>query len=152
MPRIAVLALSALLVPVLAFAGCGEDDPGTDAEFVTQLCEAKRDLDASLATAIQEASSQTDAAAALEELVEPLEDFVEAFKDASPPEDLEDWHGEAGDEMAAAVERFKDEKTLASLEGFGDSPVPDPPAEAKQRLRSAAEDIEACDGVAFLKP
>lgn len=152
MSRFAALVLPALLVPALALAGCGDDEPGTDAEFVAQLCEAKRDLDASLATAIQDASSQTDAAAALDELVEPLEDFVEAFKDSSPPGDLAEWHGEAGDEMETAVERFKDEKTLASLEGFGDSPVPDPPAEAKLRLRSAAEDIEACEGVAFLKP
>jgi hypothetical protein len=50
------------------------------------------------------------------------------------------------------VDKFKEEKTLASLEGFGDSPVPDPPAEAKARLRDAGKDVEICDGVAFLKP
>jgi hypothetical protein len=48
--------------------------------------------------------------------------------------------------------KFKEAKTLASLEGFGDSPVPNPPAADKQRLREAARNVDECDSVAFLKP
>jgi hypothetical protein len=148
--RFAALALAAILVPVAA--ACGDDKPGTEREFAVELCAATREFEASLSSALEQASTETDATKALEALTEPLEDFVKAFRDANPPEDLEDWHKEAGDQLDAVVERFKEEKTLASLEGFGDSPVPDPPAEAKQRLRGAAADAEECEGVAFLKP
>ncbi len=100
----------------------------------------------------QAASTQTDSGKAAGLLVEPLEKFVKAFKDSDPPDDLDEWHDEASDRLQATVDAFKKEQSLSALVGFSDSPIPDPPAEAKQRLRDAAEDVDACDGVAFLKP
>lgn|GEM_PF-4729254 len=150
MRTIACVALIALALA--GGAACGDDEPATDRDFVAELCAATRTLEERLAPAIAAASEETDPARALEALVGPLEEFVDAFREADPPEDLEEWHRDAGRELEEAVEHFKDEKSLAALEGFGDSPVPDPPAEAKARLRSAARDVEECDGVAFLKP
>ena len=145
-----------IAAPVVAgsflLAGCGGDSAGSDEDFVKDLCDASTQLETDLDTAIADASSQTDPEKAIEALVPPLEDFVEAFKDANPPEDLEDWHETASDQLETEVEEFKEAKSLEELEGFGDSPVPDPPAEAKSRLRTAAEDVEECEGVTFMKP
>lgn len=140
----------ALLVPALA-AGCGGDS-GNDESFVRDLCEASSQLTADLDTALKSASSQTDAGKAVEAFVAPLERYVDSFKDADPPKDLEAWHKSASDQLAGVVANFKETKTLSALEGFSDSPVPDPPAEAKQRLRAAAAEVEECNGVTFLKP
>ena len=133
-------------------SACGGGGSSTDEEFVTELCDATVQLKTDFAAAVKDASGQTDSGKAVERLIPPLEAFVKAFDDAKPPKDLKEWHSAATDQLQAAVEKFKTEKTLASLEGFGDSPVPDPPADAKQRLRAAAENITACEGVAFLKP
>ena len=145
-----------MAAPIVAasflLGGCGGDGAGSDEDFVKELCNASTQLETDLDAAIANASSQTDPEKAIEALVPPLEDFVEAFKDANPPEDLEDWHETASDQLEAEVVAFKEAKSLDELEGFGDSPVPDPPAEAKARLRTAAEDIEECDGVTFMKP
>ena len=139
------------LVAGSLLAGCGVDD-ASDEDFVRSLCDATNELEAGIEAAIEDASTQTDAQKGIELLVPPLEEFVKAFEDADPPKDLQDWHKAASAELNARVDKFKDAKTLASLEGFSDSPVPDPPAAAKQRLRDVAEDIQECTGVAFLKP
>ncbi len=146
------LALLGLFILPATLSACGGGGSSTDEEFVTELCSATAKLNTDFAAAVKDASGQTDSAKAVERLVPPLEAFVKAFDDAKPPKDLKDWHSAASKQLDSAVEKFKTEKTLASLEGFGDSPVPDPPADAKQRLRTAAENIKACDGVAFLKP
>jgi len=143
-------AATLVAVPVL-FVACSDDEP-SDENFVTQLCEASAELRTDLEAAIQAASTQTDSGKAVGLLVEPLEKFVKAFKDSDPPDDLDEWHDEASDRLQATVDAFKREQSLSALVGFSDSPIPDPPAEAKQRLRDAAEDVVACDGVAFLKP
>ena len=147
-----LMGATALLVVSLGFAACSGGDPATDEDFVQELCEATSQLDQQFAAAVAKASEQTDPNKAVEALVGPLEEFVRAFEDADPPKDLEDWHHSASKQLEDAVAKFKKEKALASLEGFGDSPVPDPPADAKARLREAGKKVAACDGVAFLKP
>ena len=150
-----VTRLSLLAIPVLSagalIAACGGDS-GNDESFVRDLCGASSELEAALDEAVASASSQTDASKAVQALVPPLEEFVDAFRDLNPPEDLEDWHRTAGTQLGDAVQKFKDANSLSALEGFGDSPVPDPPAAAKARLRTAAADVEECDGVTFFKP
>ncbi|MGE0601799.1 MAG: hypothetical protein AB7J35_20655 [Dehalococcoidia bacterium] len=152
MLRRARFSLVALMALPLVVSACGGGGDGSDKEFVTDLCDATTQLKTDFAAAVKDASGQTDSGKAVDRLIPPLEAFVKAFDDAKPPKDLKEWHNAASDQLAAAVEKFKTEKTLASLEGFGDSPVPDPPADAKARLREVAQNIDACDGVAFLKP
>lgn len=149
--RVTLLLTASLAVPFLS-ACFGGSDSGNDESFVRALCEAQTELSDGIDGALAAASSQTDPQKTIDLLIPPLETYVDAFEDASPPDDLEAWHDASADQLESAVERFKQERTLASLEGFGDSPVPDPPAVQKQRLREAAADVEECNGVAFLKP
>ena len=152
MQKRALLAISVTFA-IPAFAGClGGGGSGDDESFVRALCEAQTELSDGIDEAVAAAGSQTDPQKTIDLLIPPLEDYVGAFQDAKPADDMKEWHSAAGQQLEAAVERFKDERTLASLEGFGDSPVPDPPAVQKQRLRAAAIDVEECAGVAFLKP
>lgn len=152
MPNRVRIALLGLLVLPVAMAACGGGGDASDEAFVAQLCNATTQLKTDFTAAVKDASGQTDSGKAVERLIPPLEAFAKAFDDADPPKDLKDWHSAASKQLDAAVAKFKTEKTLASLEGFGDSPVPDPPADAKTRLRAAAENVDECDGVAFLKP
>ena len=138
-----------LLVPLTA---CSGDDSGNDEDFVKGLCEASTGLRDGVEEALGNARTSTDPNAAAQALVEPIEEFVDAFKDLNPPEDLEEWHDTASGQLEQAASNFREKKDLAALEGFADSPVPDPPAAAKSRLRVAAEDVQECNGVTFLKP
>lgn len=152
MQKRVILAVSVTFA-IPAFAGCfGGGGSGDDESFVRALCEAQTELRQGVDEAVAAAGSQTDPEKTVDLLIPPLDEYVSAFKDAKPAEDMEEWHSAASDQLEAAVQRFKDERTLASLEGFGDSPVPDPPVAQKQRLRDAAADVEECAGVAFLKP
>lgn len=136
--------------PAIA-AACGSDG-ASDESFAADLCKATSQFQASAEAAIKDASSQTDASKAIERLIPPLEAFVEAFKDADPPEDLDAWHDDAAKQLQASLEKFKSEKTLASLTGFNESARPEPPADARARLLAAAETVEECEGVTFLGP
>lgn len=149
--RILLVLISVLVIPSVT-ACFGDDGAGSDESFVRALCVAQTELSDGVDDAVAAAGSQTDPEKTIDLLIPPLEAYVDAFKDADPPEDLKDWHGTSGDQIEAAVEKFKEERTLASLEGFEDSPVPDPPAAAKARLREAATGVPECAGVAFLRP
>ncbi len=145
-----LLAISALAA--VSLVACSADGEASDEDFVRSLCEASSDLRTGVEDAVAGAASSTNPNAAVEALSEPIDDFASAFKDLDAPDDWKDWHGQASDEIGAAAKTFRESKDLADLEGFGDSPVPDPPADAKARLRGVAEDIEECTGVTFLRP
>ena len=151
MLRTSRLALALLAFVAMAAFGCGEED-ATDESFVRDLCGATTQLQSGLATALADSRTQTDPAKAVEVLVPPLDAFVKAFEDIRPPKDLDEWHESSTTQLRASVDKFETEKTLSSLEGFGDSPVPDLPAAAKLRLRETGDRIEECNGVAFLRP
>jgi hypothetical protein len=133
------------------FACSGEDD-GNDEDFVRGLCEASTELRNGVEQAIKDSSSSTDPNKAVESLAEPVDEFADDFGDLDPPQDLVDWHDDASDTLTAVAKDFRERKDIAALEGFNDSPVPDPPSAAKARLREAAEDIQECNGVTFFKP
>ena len=146
----ALTATILLSAPLLA--SCFGGGSGSDESFVRALCEAQTSLRRGVDAAIAGAATQTDPQRTVDLLIPPVEAYVKAFRDAKPADDMKEWHSAAGSQLQAAVGRFKSERTLASLEGFGDSPVPAPPAVQKQRLRTAARSVEECAGVAFLKP
>jgi hypothetical protein len=149
--RVAALVTTAILTAPL-LASCFGGGSGSDESFVRSLCKAQTELRQGVDAAIAGAATQTDPRRTVELLIPPVEAYVKAFRDAKPADDMKEWHSSASSQLQAAVDRFKSERTLASLEGFGDSPVPDPPAVQKQRLREAARNVEECNGVAFLKP
>ena len=133
------------------FPSCGGDS-GNDEGFVTDLCLAATDLRTGLEKAVKDAASSTDPNKAVEIIAVPIDAFVKSFSKADPPGDLKDWHKAASDELKRKAQDLHDSKSLSSLKGFEDSPVPDPPAAQKQRLRDKAANIQECNGVVFLKP
>ncbi len=146
------IALASMLMVPMVMSACRGGGESSDEDFVAELCQAVVRLNTDFEAAIKSASTETDPAKAVEKLIPPVEKFVDAFDDADPPKDLKDWHDSAVTRLEAAVAKFKKAKTLASLEGFGDSPVPNPAPAEKNRLREAAQNVTECDGVAFLKP
>ena len=145
-----VLGLGALAAST--FFACSGDEDGNDEDFVRGLCEASTELRNGVEQAIRDSSSSTDPNKAVESLAEPVDEFADDFGDLDPPGDLKDWHDDASDTLAATAKEFRERKDIAALEGFNDSPVPDPPTAAKARLRAAAEDVQECNGVTFFKP
>lgn len=143
---------AAVALAAVSLAACSGDDDGSDEEFVRDLCQASTELRNGIKEALENASTSTSPNAAAEALVKPLGVFVEAFDDLNPPKDLDDWHDSASDELEKTFEDFRTKKNLAALTGFADSPVPDPPVDAKSRLRAAAQDVPECSGVAFFRP
>lgn len=147
-----LLAVSVLAAIASAiFPSCGGDS-GNDEEFVTDLCVAATDLRTGLEKAVKDAASSTEPNKAVEIIAVPIDVFVKSFSEADPPGDLKDWHDAASNELKRKAQELHDSKSLSSLKGFEDSPVPDPPTAQKQRLRDAAADIRECNGVVFLKP
>lgn len=145
-----VVLLAALVAP--AAVSCGGGGDGNDKDFVTGLCEASSALRAGVEKAVKDGASSTEPGKAVELMVAPVDAFVKAFGDLNPPKDLKTWHKDATSQLEATAETFRKEKQLTALAAFNDSPVPDPPADAKVRLQAVAQDIPACQGVAFLKP
>ena len=144
------IALGAFALPMLV--ACSGDGDGNDEDFVRGLCEASSDLRSGVEQALKDASTSTDPNKAVELLAAPVDGFADDFEDLEPPKDLKDWHDDASGQLVDVAKNFRESKDLAALEGFNDSPVPDPPAEAKARLRGVAEDIAECNGVTFFKP
>ena len=140
------------ILAVSSFAACSGDGDGNDEDFVRGLCEASTELRNGVEQAIKNSSSSTDPNKAVESLAEPVDEFADDFDDLDPPEDLKDWHDDASEKLSAVAKDFRERKDIAALEGFNDSPVPDPPSAQKARLREAAEDIQQCNGVTFFKP
>lgn len=143
---------AAIVAAAMPLAACSGDDSGNDEDFTRGLCEASSGLRTGVEESLDNARTSTNPNAAAEALVEPIDDFVDDFKDLNPPDDLKDWHDDASAQLEAVAKDFRQRKDLAALQGFADSPVPDPPAAAKSRLRAAAEDIQECNGVTFFKP
>ncbi|WP_322796396.1 hypothetical protein [Tepidiforma sp.] len=126
-----------------ACGGGGGGGTGSDEEFVADVCKAgaqfQKDLEAAF-TKMASADSQEDAVKAV---AEPFEKFANAFKDANPPSDLKEWHKEASNSLDDAVAALK--KGNMDAEIFSsDTPFPDPPAGAAERLQKIAENNKDC--------
>lgn len=148
--RIAALLLVAALVGPAA-VGCGGGE-GNDEDFVKGLCEASTTLRTGIEKAVKDGATSTESGKVVELMAGPIDTFVKKFGDLDPPKDLKAWHKDATSQLEKTAETFRKEKQLSALATFNDSPVPDPPADAKVRLQGAAKNIPECKGVTFLKP
>lgn len=138
------VALGAMLL-----AGCGGGDggsgggTGSDEKFVADICKAGLNFTKALEDVFKDPAALADEEKALEKLADAFEDFANAFAKANPPSDLKDWHSEASKQLKDGVQQIKDGDVESGIFA-GDSPFPEPPAEAGDRLTKVAESNEDC--------
>jgi hypothetical protein len=143
------------VVPVLAgaalFGACGGDDDGgtgSDEDFVADLCEIMKNFSDDLDNLEEEAEGAEEFDEIAELLSGPIGDLADGFADLNPPEDLQDWHEEASEELDKLSDDL-DSGELTEEAMSGESPIPDPPEEAAERLSALAEDNEDCQDADF---
>ena len=90
----------------------------------------------------------TDEDKAIEAMVKPFENFANAIDDANPPKDLKDWHDQTVETLDDVVKKLKD-GDVEALSSFGDSPLPEPPADASERLQKIADKNKDCQDADF---
>ncbi len=132
-------------------AGCssgGSDEPGADASYTAELCEAMNDTNIELEKlAAKSANLGFEKLAA--GVAEILDDLADSLAEASPPGDLEEWNKDAVKAIRSAASNLTKSQKSASLDVLGDSPLPDPPAPVRARIDAAARDIPACRGLSL---
>lgn len=167
LPRRFLLALMPLLA--LIVAACGDDGASTDETYLRDLCTANRALEgAVLGGIIGNAldggdDSADDPDAMFAAFVEPLREWVEALRAATPPDDMAAFHTGALNAMDGLLALFADigegdeadgddaedegmDALFALFAGFGAlATIPDPPQEALDRLAEAVAGVSECD-------
>ncbi len=153
------IRLAAFLVPVLMaaalFAACGGGDgdgggTGSDEKFVADICKAGATFQEDLTKVFGELASADSEEEAVKLIAEPFETFAKAFKAAKPPADLKDWHSEASKSLDDAVKALKAGNTDAAI-FEQDSPFPEPPASAQERLQKIADGNPDCQEAALFE-
>jgi hypothetical protein len=140
----------------MVFAGCGGGDggsgggggTGSDEKFVSDICKAGLTFSKSLEDVFKDPAALADEEKALGKLADAFEDFSNAFAKANPPSDLKAWHSDASKQLKEGVKQIKS----GDLEGgifAGDSPFPEPPAAAGDRLSKVAESNKDCQDADF---
>lgn len=136
-------AFSSIAGTALLLAGCGGGSGGgggSDEAFIEDICAAGVEFFSAL-EGID--TQEADPAKALEAFAGPFEDFANAVEDADPPSDLEEWHTQAVASLNDIVAKLKD-GDIDALSNLGDSPFPEAPADAQERLDKIAADNEDC--------
>jgi len=151
------LILGLGVVPVLAgaalFGACSGDDDdekgtGSDEEFVADLCGIMKDFSDDLDGLEDDAEDVEDFDEIAKLLSGPIGDLADGFADLNPPADLKDWHEEASNELDKLADDL-DSGELTEEAMSGDSPIPDPPKDAADRLSKIAEDNQDCRDADF---
>lgn len=152
-----LIGLASVALGVIVFAACGggdDDDSGggggsgSDEAFVGGLCDAFLTFSTDLDKLFKDPSKLADEEDAAKAFAEPFADLAKAFDKLKPPKDLQDWHDEASDALNKVAKDLKagnaDSEVFAS-----DSPFPDPPKEAGDRLSKVAEKNKTCQEADF---
>jgi len=148
------VGIAPVVLGATLLSGCGGGGgDANDEDFVSDICGAFADFSEALEKVqsdpekLAEAASDPDKLSAL--FVEPYEDLANAFADANPPSDLEDWHEEASKAMKDQVQALKDGEDVDEI--FSGDPFPEAPSGPDERLSKVAENNEDCEeaGLAF---
>jgi hypothetical protein len=148
-------ALTAILLGGSLSAGCGGGSKspagggsGTDEEFVVGLCQGISKFAASMEKSL---AGPTPAdfgeafAQIFKAMVKPTQEFAADFAKLKPPPDLVEWHKKTSQQLSAAAKALKEGKLDdPALEGLSESPIPDMPAAAQQRLAPMAREAAGC--------
>jgi hypothetical protein len=149
------LLISSLAVLALPLAiACGDDDDdgaggsaGSDEDYVAAVCAAQRRFQDTLADLEEELGSDAEEDVVAEAIVEPMEQLVEDMRDADPPADVAERHGQLVDIFEATVDDIRETGTLAAFDTMEEPPPA--PAEVTARLDAIAADNEDCQEIGF---
>jgi hypothetical protein len=137
------LALGAVLGASLAFACGGGSDTGSDEEYVTDFCNMQREFSDSVRVAIQGTSGSAD----FNDIADTFDALADAFDDMKPPEDVQEWHDEASDQISSIAEQVKEDRDLGAVTSLERDPTTGVPESPRARLREIAADDPACNGL-----
>jgi hypothetical protein len=149
-----ILAGLFLAAPVAACGGgdskasTGGAGSSADTAYVTGLCQSFAAFSDSIEKSFSgpTPSDIGDAFAQLfKAMVQPTQQFSDAFGKLQPPSDLADWHKNTATQLAAAAKALKSGKfDDPALQGLSNSPIPDMPDAPRQRLEAIATKTDAC--------
>ncbi|PFG74505.1 hypothetical protein [Tepidiforma thermophila] len=154
MKRFVHLRAGFILVPALLGAlllgACGGDSDGgggggtgSDEKFVADICKAGAQFQDDLTKLFASLANVQSEEEAVKKLAEPFESFAKSFKTAKPPSDLKQWHSEASKSLDEAVAAMKKGDANAAI-FQQDSPFPEPPKGAEERLSKIAASNADC--------
>lgn len=166
--RLFLLAPLCGLIALLAFA-CGGGGTSADETYLRDLCTANRELESAVLRGLigdrltGGDSPADDPADALAMILEPVGDWIEAMRGATPPDDVAAFHEAALDALDGLLALFADAGEAGAegedAEGAGMdaffglfagfaalTEIPDPPREALDRLDEASDEVSECGG------
>ena len=166
--RLFLLAPLCGLIALLAFA-CDGGGASADETYLRDLCTANRELESAVLRGLigdrltGGDAPADDPAEALAMILEPVGDWIEAMRAATPPDDVAAFHEAALDALDGLLALFADAGEAnaedADAEGAGMdaffglfagfaalTEIPDPPREALDRLDEASDEVSECGG------
>lgn len=123
--------------------GGGGGGTGSDEKFVADICKAGAQFQDDLTKLFANLANVQSEEEAVKKLAEPFESFSKSFTAAKPPSDLKQWHSEASKSLDEAVAAMKKGNTNAAI-FQQDSPFPEPPKGAEERLSKIAAGNADC--------
>ena len=167
LPRRILLALTAPLIALAALA-CSDGGASVDETYLRDLCDANRALEGAvlggiIGNALEGGGDPADDPAdMLASFIDPLREWVEALRAATPPDDMAAFHTAALDAVEGLLALFADldaetegddagddeglDALLGLFAGFGAlTAIPDPPQEALDRLSEAVDEVSECN-------
>ena len=139
-----------MVLVALVLGACGGDSDGgsatgtgSDEKFVADICKAGAQFQDDLTKLFANLGNIQSEEEAAKKLAEPFESFAKSFKAAKPPSDLKEWHSAASKSLDEAVTAMKKGDTNAAI-FQQDSPFPEPPKGAEERLSKIAASNADC--------
>jgi len=135
--------LGALLLGACGGGGSGGTGSGSDEKFVADICKAGAQFQDDLTKLFANLANIQSEEEAAKKIAEPFETFAKSFKAAKPPADLKQWHSDSSKSLDEAVAALKKGNTNAAI-FQQDSPFPEPPKGAEERLSKIAANNTDC--------
>ena len=136
---------AALLIPFAVACGGGGDDTGSDDDYVIAFCDARRQFSTDLDAAVKQVSAA--GGGEFDKIANTFEELANDFDDMKPPEDLEEWHDNAADQLNSTADKVKKDKNLQAVTSLQTDPLAGMPEGPRNRLRDNAKNQESCKGL-----